>query len=45
MSKTKDVFSISSAFLKSTLNFQHFQKKDDRHNRCISEITESEKDE
>ena len=23
------------AFLKSTLNFEHFRKKDDPHSRCI----------
>ena len=34
-----------SAFLKSTLNFAHFQKKDDSHSRCISQITVSEKGE
>ena len=32
-----------SAFLKSTLNFEHFRKKDDPHSRCISQITVSEK--
>ena len=32
-----------SAFLKSTLNFEHFKKKDDPHSRCISQITVSEK--
>ena len=31
------------AFLKSTLNFEHFQRKDDPHSRSISEITVSEK--
>ena len=31
------------AFLKSTLNFEHLQKKDDLHSRFISEITHSEK--
>ena len=31
-----------SAFLKSTLNFEHFQKKDDPHSRYISQITVSE---
>ena len=30
-----------SAFLKSTLNFEIYQKKDDRHRQCISEITNS----
>ena len=34
-----------SAFLKSKLNFAHFQKKDDPHSRCISQITVSEKGE
>ena len=34
---------IFSSFLKSTLNFEHFPKKDDPHNRCISEIGVSEK--
>ena len=32
-----------SAFLKSTLNFHRFQKKDDPHRRYISEITVSPK--
>ena len=31
------------AFPKSTLNFEHLQKKDDLHSRFISEITHSEK--
>ena len=31
------------SFLKSTFNFEHFQKKDDPHSRCVSEITVSEK--
>ena len=31
------------AFSKSTLNFEHLQKKDDLHSRFISEITHSEK--
>ena len=30
-------------FLKSGLNFEHFQKKDDSHRSDISEITDSEK--
>ena len=30
-----------SSFLKSTFNFEHFQKKDDPHRRCISEIAVS----
>ena len=31
------------AFLKSTLNFEHLQKKDDLHSCFISEITHSQK--
>ena len=31
------------AFPKSTLNFEHLQKKHDLHSRFISEITHSEK--
>ena len=31
------------AFSKSTLNFEHFEKKYDLHSRFISEITHSEK--
>ena len=31
------------AFLKSSLNFEHFQKKDDSHRWGISKFTESEK--
>ena len=30
-------------FLESTSNFEHFEKKDDRHTYFISEITECEK--
>ena len=32
-----------SAFLRSTLNFEHSRKKDHPHSRCISQITVSEK--
>ena len=32
-------------FSKSTLNFEHFQKKDHPHTRIISQITVSEKGE
>ena len=40
----QNTFSQSfSQFLQSTLNFEHFQKKDDTHSRCISEITNSVK--
>ena len=41
--KQKTFSQFFSAFLKSTLNFEHFQKKDDPHSRCISQITISEK--
>ena len=43
--KGKKFSQFFSAFLKSTLNFSHFQKKDDPHSRCISQITVSEKGE
>ena len=41
---TKKTFSqFFSAFSKYRLNFEHFQKKDHPHSRCVSEITDSEK--
>ena len=43
--KRKTFSQFFSAFLKCTLNFAHFQKKDDSHSRCISQITVSEKGE
>ena len=44
LSKKQKTFSqFFSAFRKFTLNFEHFQKKDDPHNQCISETTDSEK--
>ena len=46
LSEKRNSFSeFFSAFLKSTLNFEHFQKKDDPHSRCISQITVSKKGE
>ena len=46
LSQKRKTFSrFFSAFLKCTLNFGHFQKKDDSHSRCISQITVSEKGE
>ena len=46
LSDKRKIFSeFFSAFFKSTLNFEHFQKKDDRHSRCISQITVSKKGE
>ena len=41
--KQKTSSQFFSAFLKCTLIFEHFQKKNDPHRRCISEITDSEK--
>ena len=43
--KRKTFSQLSSEILKPTLNFEHFQKKDDPHTRCISQITVSEKGE
>ena len=43
--KRKTFSQFFSAFLESTLNFSQFQKKDDSHSRCISQITVSEKGE
>ena len=40
--KQKTFSQFFSAFLKSTLNFEHSRKKDDPHSRCISQITVSE---
>ena len=31
------------AFSKFRFNFEHFEKKDDAHSRCIFELTDSEK--
>ena len=41
--KQKSFSEFFSAFLKSTLNFAHFQKKVDPHSPCSSKITVSEK--
>ena len=43
--KQKAFSEFFSAFLKSTLNFEHFQKEDHPHSRIISQITVSEKGE
>ena len=43
ISETKVLAELFSASLKSTLNFEHFQQKDDPHSRCISQIIVSEK--
>ena len=42
--KQKTFWKFFSAFLKSSLNFAHFQEKDDTHSRGISEIRDSEKE-
>ena len=43
LSQKKKAFSrFFAAFLKSTLIFKYFEKKDDPHRFCISEITDSE---
>ena len=41
--KQKTFSEFFSPFLKSTLNFEHFQKQDDTHSGCISEIRASVK--
>ena len=43
--KQKTFSQFFSAFLRSTLNFEHFQKKDHPHSRIISQITVSKKGE
>ena len=42
--KQKTFSQFFSAFSKSSLNFEDFQKKDESHGRGISEIRDSEKD-
>ena len=39
--KQKTFSEFLAAFLKSWLNFEYFEKKDDPHRLCISEITDS----
>ena len=41
--KRKTFSQFFYAFLKSTLNFAHFPKKDDLHSRCIFQISVSKK--
>ena len=41
--KQKTFSQFFSSFLKSSLNFEHFQKKDHPHSWCISQITDSQK--
>ena len=43
LSQKQEIFSeFFFAFLKSTLNFEHFQKKEESHSGFISEITDGE---
>ena len=45
LSQKQETFSpFFWGFLKSSLNSEHFQKKDDCHSSDISEITDSKKD-
>ena len=41
--KEKNFSEFFSSFFESALNFEHFQKKDDPHSLCISEITDHER--
>ena len=44
ISQKQKLFSeFLKGYLKCTLNFDHFQKKEDPHSRCVFEITETEK--
>ena len=44
LSQKQETFSeFFFAFLKSTLNFEHFAKKEEPHSSFISEITDGEK--
>ena len=43
LSEKLKIFSqFFSKFLKSSSNFEHFEKKDDIHSQCISEIKDSQ---
>ena len=44
LSQKQKIFSqFLSGFLKSRSNFEHFQKKDETHTWCISQIKDSKK--
>ena len=44
LSQKQEMFSqFFFTFLKYTLNFEHFPKKEEPHSRFISEITDGEK--
>ena len=40
--KQKDFSQLFAGIFESKLNFEHFEKKDDPHSFCPSEITDSE---
>ena len=40
--KQKKLYQFYAPFLKSGLSFEHFEKKDDPHSFCLSEIADSE---
>ena len=40
--KQKNFSQFLAAFLKSILNFEHFESKHDPHSFCVSENTDSE---
>ena len=42
LGKEKKFSQLFAAFLKSRLNFKHFERKDDPHRLSILEITHSE---
>ena len=41
--KEKNFSEFFSLSFESSLNFEHFPKKDDPHSSCISEITDHER--
>ena len=41
--KVKTFSEIFASFLKSMLNLENFQEKDDPHSCCVLEITDSQK--
>ena len=41
--KQKNFSEFFSSFSKPRFNFDHFQKKDDPHSRCIFELTDTKK--
>ena len=44
LSQKENIFAqFFSPFFESALNFEHFQKKDDPHSLCFSEITDDER--